>query len=465
MAIEMLLGRPIDAGNMRQLALDALRTIEVLGEAGDSQQHLLAGAFIDPASRGDTQQLMLQRTLRYLMRYSPFYQRHFASLPFPPRSLGPANLHQIPLTTKSDLAMRPHEFIATNARPYLFTRTTGTTGSQIAIWLSRYEVDLWPALLALALLLRNQFDPTGCLQVNLSTHATASIQMYLALCQLTGAQVQVLGLPPAERSLNALLAARQPAVTMMTTYPSYLAKMVVAARRRGLSPKDFRLRHIYIGSEVLSSSLIRATEQTFGVRVQEGYGATEILPAGGAVCSQGHLHPDIGSGFFEVRNLQTGEAALPGEVGTLVVTPYYPYRTCMPVFRYETGDVVKPLPVAPTPTCELAHLPATSHIEGKAAHLLWFEGQAVTERAIVEAVESLPSQPWPARFRACVGPQGLELELPICALEGLSTGEALAHLQRAGIPVQVIRGVPPEQARSLRRLRADLEEPSWEEMR
>jgi phenylacetate-CoA ligase len=463
-ALSMFLGLPIDPGTIQRLVGDALRTIEELGYSNDDQLALQAGFFADPASRGDVQDFTLQRTLRQVMRCSPFYQRHFASLPFHSRSLTRDKLPLLPLTSKADLATQPHDFIASNARPYLSSRTTGTTGTPTTIWLSRYEVDLWPALLALALLLRQQFDPGGCLQINLSLRATAAVQQYIALCQITGARVQALGLIPPENSLDTLLSGGPLAPTMLTTYPSYLAKLLVAARRRGLSPQDFRLRHIYIGSEVLSSALIRAAEETFGVRVQEGYGATEIMPVGGAICRQGHLHPDIGSGFFEVVSLETGERALPGEPGTLVITPYYPYRRCMPLFRYDTRDVVRPLPEEAL-TCELAHLPATSHLEGKAESLLRFDGQVVTERALVEALESLPSQPWPVRFRARLAAGGIELDLPSRALQDLGEGCVLAHLQQAGLPVRSVRSVGTEQAQGLRKLRADLEDPIWEGVR
>ena len=60
--------------------------------------------------------------------------------------------------------------------PYLSTRTTGTTGRPAEIWLSRYEAELWPAMAALSGLLRNEINHDDCLQINLSSRATAPLR-------------------------------------------------------------------------------------------------------------------------------------------------------------------------------------------------------------------------------------------------------------------------------------------------
>src|SRR5689334_23967469 len=101
---------------------------------------------------------------------------------------------------------------------------------------------------------------------------------------------------------------------------------------------------------------------------------TEVLPVSGRTCSAGHLHHDLNMGLVEVVALDSGEPAGPGEIGTVVITPYYPYRECMPVLRYDTRDVVRRLPDEPL-GCELAGTPGTSHILGKADQLLRVDGR------------------------------------------------------------------------------------------
>jgi phenylacetate-CoA ligase len=465
MAFAMAFGHPINPGNVCQLVRDALYTIEELGYPRDDVEVFLHGSLADPKARAELQSYNLQRTLRSLLRHSPYYQKHFASLPFGLNSLGHENIHQLPITRKADLQVHLLDFIATKAQLSIATHTSGTTGIPTELWLSRYENDLWSALMALSMVLHREFDIHGCLQINLSLSATALVQRYITCCQLTGTRAHVLGIVPVNKSLDTLLRSDALAPTMLTTYPSYLAELVVAAQKRGLKAHDFHLRYIYIGSEVLSSTLARAARETFGATLIEGYGSTETSPASGAICREGHLHTDVSTSFFEVIRLGAesfSEPAIPGEFGTLVVTPYYPYRTCMPLFRYDTRDVVRRLPDTPL-SCELSHLPATSHIEGKAEHLIWFDGQPITTRSLVEAIEALPSQPWPARFHAHSTLKGIELQLPREILHGLTESDVLEHFRLAHLPVCTVHWVEPQFVQGLRKLRGDLVEPTFAE--
>jgi len=188
---------------------------------------------------------------------------------------------------------------------------------------------------------------------------------------------------------------------------------------------------------------------------------TEILPVSGRVCNQGHLHHDLNVGFVEIIDLETGEPAAPGQLGTVVVTPYYPYRECMPVFRYDTRDVVRALSDDAL-TCELAGIPGTTSILGKADHLLHVNGRVVTLRDLVEVYEALPSQPWPARFNAWVADDHLELIMPEEALTGVTSEEVERRFREVGIAVHVASRVTREDDLiQLRSLRADLLETTF----
>ena len=465
MALSMVRGKPIDPRNVERLIGDALATLDAFGAPGDEAQEMLDGPFSDPGARHAFQEQALRRTARRLRRLSPHYRGLFESIAIDPGRITPDQLPDIPVTTKRDLVERPQDFLVDSAKPYIVSRTTGTTGQPVEIWLSRYELELWPALAALSGLLRDEIRPDDCMQINISSRATAAVQQNLAVCRHVGARTRPLGLIPAEESLDSLLTGGDSAPSLLATYPSYLAELVWAARRRGLGPGDFRLRRIDCGGEVLSTGLARAAAETLGGRINDTFAMTEVLPVSGRVCEQGHLHHDLNMGFVEVIDLDTGLPAAAGALGTVVITPYYPYRECMPVFRYDTRDVVRRLP-DDTLDCSLAGVPATSRILGKASQLLRIEGGLVTPRELVEACEALPGQPWPARFAVRAQPDHVELQVSEDTAGALSAAEVARRIgsDLRGLPI-VCSLVQAENGTALRPLRADLVESTFTQER
>jgi phenylacetate-CoA ligase len=458
MAMGMVWGRKLDTANLARLVNDALATIAEFGEPGTDARELIDGPFADPEARLEFADRAVRRTARRLAERSPFYARRFQAAEVDPDKLDIETLRTIPVTVKRDLVDRQADFQCSDVAPHLSTRTTGTTGRPAEIWMSRYELELWSGLSALTGVLRHEIGPGDLMQINASSRATAAVQLSTAICRLAGARCRVLGIVPPDEALDSLV---QGGVTLLAAPPSYLAEMVVAARRRGLGPNDFQLRRIDAGGEVLTSTMRQAVQETFGTtRVSDVFGMTEVIPVSASTCSQGHLHHDINMGLVEVLDLKTGAPADPGALGTVVITPYYPYRECMPVFRYDTRDAVRRLPAGEL-TCEVAGLPATSAIVGKADQLLWLGADdVVTPRELAEAVEALPSQPWPGRFRAQVTDGRLRLSLPVAAVSGLTESDVLDHFGRRGLDVR-INIVADEQAVSLRPLRSDLHETTF----
>lgn len=457
MAMGIVWGRRISPRNVERLIGDALATLAEFGEPGDDVGALIDGPLTDPQAREEAATANLRRTARRLAATSPFYARRFAAANLVPARVDLESLRRVPVTTKKELLDQAADFRCTDVAPYLATRTTGTTGRPVEIWLSRYEMELWPAIGGLGALLRDDLRPTDMLQVHVSSRATATVSLDAATCRLIGAGCRLLGVIPPDEALDSLTDGQ---VTLLSSSPSYLAELLVAARRRGLGPSDFRLRRIDVGGEVLSSTVARAAQETFGAPVNDLFGMTEVIPVTGRTCSQQHLHHDINTGLVEFLDLETGEPAAPGALASVVITPYHPYRECMPVFRYDTRDVVRRLPDEQL-SCETAGLPATSKMVGKADQLLRLgPGEWVTPRQLVEAVESLPSQPWPARFRARLEGAQLRLTLPESAVAGLDMAAAREHFAAAGLDV-ALELVPDELATSLRHLRSDLRESTF----
>jgi phenylacetate-CoA ligase len=459
MAMGMVWSRRLDTDNLNRLVGDARATIAEFGEPGADAQTLTDGPLTDPAMRTQVASTNIRRTARRLDKQSPFYARRFAAAEVDLKKLDVETMRAIPVTLKADLIRQADDFQCADTERFLATRTTGTTGRPAEVWLSRYEMELWPALGALGAVLRDTFRPTDVMQVHVSSRATATVTLDVAVCRLVGTSCRLIGIVPPEEALNSLA---DGTVTLLSTTPSYLGELLVAARRRGAGPSDFpRLRRIDIGGEVLSPSVTAAARETFGVtEVNDLFGMTEVLPVTGRTCNQGHLHHDINMGFVEYLDLETGDPAEPGALATVVITPMFPYRDCMPVFRYDTRDVVRRLPDEPL-TCDVPGLPAASKILGKADHLLRLgPGKVIGPRQVVEAVEALPTQQWPARFQATADNGRIALTLPESAIDGVGHAEAVRYFADHGLDVTITL-IPDERARSLRPLRCDLRETTF----
>jgi phenylacetate-CoA ligase len=458
MAMSMVWGRRISPANVARLVDDVLATIAEFGELSADAQEILGEPAGDAQARQEFAERSLRRTARRLAAQSPFYGARFAAAEVEPGGLDEAGLAAIPVTVKRDLIERAGDFRCADAPPYLATRTTGSTGRPAEVWLSRYEMELWPAMGALSSVLRDELRPGDVMQVSISSRATAAMHLAAASCRLAGAGCRLLGIVPPDDGLDALT---EGAATILFTCPSYLAELVTAARRRGLGPADFRLRRVTVGGELLSPSLARAACQTLGVtQVEDSYSITEAIPVTARTCRHGHLHHDVNTGLTELLDLETGEPAEPGALGTVVITPYFPYRDCAPVFRYDTRDVARRLP-ADEIGCELAGVPATSQILGKGEHLMRLgAGQVITPRQLTEAVEALPTAPWPARYQAAAHEGRVRLVLPEAAVAGFGQSAARQHLAEAGLDVDISL-VSDDQATALRSTRSDLRETTF----
>jgi hypothetical protein len=99
-----------------------------------------------------------------------------------------------------------------------------------------------------------------------------------------------------------------------------------------------------------------------------------------------------------------------------------------------------------------------SAIGGKAGQVLSTGSGPVTTRDIVETLESLPSMPWPARYRATECGGRLLLTVASSSLDGLTVAELKDRFADRGIDARVEVSASQE---ILRHVRADLAEATF----
>lgn len=465
-ALSMGLGRPFSAWSLERLIdsiIDTKREFGTVGDEGNEGSTLFGGPVLDDEARRELQLRRFRTQAARAARETPYYERLFSKLDVDPLQLGFEDVARVPPTSKEALGEDPDAFVRRTATPCFRTTTTGTTGKPTSVCFSAYEMRTYIALNAIALLFAGYIDEGDIVQISASSRATLGNSCFAGACARVGALVYPIGLIEPTHTLAFLSEKRstpgkKPRVSYMNTYPSYLGELVEEGLRRGYRPSDFGLERVGVGGELVSEGLKARARRLFGaVEFDEGYGMTETWPLAGQPCSEGHLHYEPTSAMVEVLNPEGGTPASPGEAGTLVVTPFPPYRETTILLRYDTQDVARP--VGGALTCELRNLQATTKLLGKLRLAVRHEGGWTFPRDVLEALEGCEEVPLPARYGFWAVPGGVAVEV-VARGSGSGARRAIgAHLEEQGVPVRELHLV--EHPGALRRpvpLRCDLKE-------
>lgn len=458
--LAMATGREIRLADVRGLVRDLVATRAEFGSFRREQIREMLGTALDPEAREamDARRWRNAVTRAY---QTPYYREAIDQLGVSPGELTLERSNELAPTPKETFRSRPEAFINPKASPVLQAWTTGTTGTPTSFWFSRYELELATSLSAISLMMSAGLGPEDVLQICVSSRAVLGLQNTMDACHMIGAACFLTGIIHPAETLSRLvtplnLPGKKRQVSAITINPSYLGMLIQEAQRLGYRREDFALERIFCGGEILSGPLRRRAEDTFGARITDNYAMTETFPLAGLVCEDGHLHVAADQGLVEVLEPGTFTPAEPGDVGMLVITPYPPYRETMPLLRLATGDLVRRL--AAMPTCELAALPATSPLLGKAALCPEVGDRALYQRDVLDLLEAEPELPLPPRYSlksehngfemhvlAPHGGAGLKTRLEDAAAErGLPVSRVTLHGETSTIPT-------PEFSRALLR--------------
>jgi phenylacetate-coenzyme A ligase PaaK-like adenylate-forming protein len=465
-AASLALGRPFRLGSLDRL-VDALRaTLDEFGALDPEGAELVTGPTLDETTRLEVQHRRFRAQATRAARETAYYARLFADLGLDPARLRPEDVARVPLTAKAALRDDPDAFVRRSARPYLRGLTTGTTGCPTSVYFSLYELRVAVALAAIAFLTSGQITPDDVVRVSASSRGTLGNIGVAGACARIGALVYLAGVVDPAQALALLaekhhLPGKKPRANILVTYLSYLGLLVEAGLAAGYRPADFGLERVFIGGEVVSRGLAARAEALFGpLAFGENWTMTETIPFGGTLCEAGHLHFEPSHGLLEVQVLERDGSAAPGEVGSLVVTPFPPYRETTLLLRYDTEHLVEAL--AAPPTCRLRHLPATGHVLGKRALAVRHDGGWTLPRDLLEPLASLACVPLPARYGAWAEPGGVAVEVLVREDTAAVRRAVEAALGERGVPLRALRLVTtPDALREPRPLRCDLREASF----
>ncbi len=327
-------------------------------------------------------QPLLQRSLEHSL-----FQRSRLAASFSDIDSFDAFVRLVPLTQKTELALdqAAHPLYGSNqtehpARYTRFCQTSGTTARPLAVWDTEeswaWLLENWCHGYALAgvtpgmvAFFAFSFGPF----LGFWTAFEAGLRMGLR-CIPGG------GLGTAAR-LNAILEHRVEVLCCTPTYALHLAR---AARESGLDLSQSWVRKILVAGEpggslpAVRSQLAQAWPHA---EVIDHYGMTEVGPvAFGASAAPAALRLLEERYFAEVLDV-SGQPVRDGQTGELVLTPLG--RSSWPLFRYQTGDLVRPRRGP-------AGLELEGGILGRIDDMVIVRGVNLYPGAIEEVVRSVP---------------------------------------------------------------------------
>lgn len=452
-AYSLVTGKPFAPWSLDWLIAAMRASQQEFGDLGQASAEWLTPPQLD-AETARTLALRRFRTQAGLAaRTTSYYADYFAAAGVQPAKLTADGILSLPLTPKATVRDQPTAFVRHGATPHLCATTTGTTGQPTTIYFSQQELRVYAALEAIGALTNGEIQPDDVVQISTSARALLGNLCLAGACTQVGALVTQTGIVDPAYTLAQLCATKpipgkRAQVSVLSTYPSYLGELVETGLRLGYRPQEFGLRRIIVGGELVSEGLRRRATELFGeIPFSEGFGMTEVWPVGGRRCEAGHLHWEPSHGLVEVIDPLTQQPASPGTVGTLVITPFPPFRETTLLLRYNTEDLVyalsphpllpqaSPGATMPPPTCSLRHLPATSNVLGKARLAVPHGAGWSYPRQLIEALEALDCVPLPARFGFETKGEGISVTVVVRTATAATRACVTDALLGAGLPL------------------------------
>lgn len=466
LAASMLLDLPLSVKALDRLVDAIVETRHEFGSIGAAAAEVVDGPALDAETRREMQLRRFRKQAVAAAQETAYYASLFEQTGIDPQRLRYEDIARIPVTPKEAMRNHPGAFVRRSALPAFRTMTTGTTGRPTSTYFSDHEIRTTTLLTAISLLQDGHVGSDDIVQISTSSRATLGNTCFSQACQRIGAVWYLTGLVHPAQAL-ALLAeehhvpGKKPRTSFLNTYPSYLGELVECGLAAGYRPGDFGLERVSIGGEVVTTGLRERCRQLFGdVTFLESFGMTEIWPLGGIRCATGRLHFEPTRGLVEVQSLETNGPALPGEAGSLVATPFAPYRDAGVVLRYNTEDVVEAL--ADPCTCRWRDWPATSDIQGKLRLSVRHDRGWTHQRNVLEALEGIADVPLPARCGFWSDTDGVAVEAVVRTATPAVRRRIEAALQEENVPLTALHLV--EDLRQLQHplpLRCDLRENSF----
>ena len=256
-----------------------------------------------------------------------------------------AGLSSLPFTTKADLRVAfPYGHLAVPRDQVVrLHSSSGTTGNPTVIYHTKEDIETWQDLVARCMYMAGMRK--GDVFQNMMGYGlfTGGLGFHYGAEKL-GAMTIPIGPGTSKRQIWFLREFRTTAIHIL---PSYALRLATHVAEMGLDPRsDLSLRMAFVGAEPHTEETRRRIEDTWGIKVFNSYGLSEMCGPGVAFeCpEQGGMHIWEDQFLVEIVDPETGAALPDGECGELVLTTLT--RRGTPLLRYRTRDLTRVVPGA-----------------------------------------------------------------------------------------------------------------------
>ncbi|MCL1895860.1 MAG: AMP-binding protein, partial [Clostridiales bacterium] len=250
------------------------------------------------------------------------------------------DFRSLPFTTPDELAEHGTRMVCVPAseisRIVTLQQTSGTTGTPKRVFFTEADQELMVDYIHHGLPVMTGPDDAFLVLMPCERPGSVGDLVAIGVERIGSRAIRVGPIPPdGSRDEEILALMRREGVS------SGLATATTAARLAAKSAGDEaitnNMRTILLSAQHISDANKTIIEKSWGCKVYEHYGMTEMGLGGAMACeTRAGYHPREADLLFEVIDPATGEVLPEGEYGEIVFTTLT--RQAMPLIRYRTGD-------------------------------------------------------------------------------------------------------------------------------
>lgn len=276
----------------------------------------------------------LRQTLELVSTQSSFYKHHLAGCDLDLRNLD--QLQHLPFTTADDIKKNPAHFLTVSQGEIdriVTLQSSGTTGQPKRIYFTTADQELTIDFFQQGM--ATFVEPGDRVLILLPGKNPGSVGDLLRQ-GLAKHGVEGIVYGPVFNPAETLEVIQKEEIDCLVGIPVQVLSLARYRDTNGL-PVPVGVKNVLLSTDYVPEAVVQALQESWGCRVFNHYGSTEMGLGGGVECAalKGY-HLREADLYFEVVDPVSGEVLPDGEYGEVVFTTLT--RQGMPLIRYKTGD-------------------------------------------------------------------------------------------------------------------------------